>query len=346
MNIVSLVSHQAMPNVLPVLMYKPKNVFLLSTPEELGCGKHLQKLFTKKGIKVFLYDNVSAYDNLNLNKILDDIFHKHNDDLHLNLTGGTKLMAIAAYEYFRKKGKPVYYCNTEHMEIINLLPFRNTEVLKTILTIEDYLAAYGYKIVKTKSLKKEINYEEFFELLEKENLFNEFIQFTSSVRKAFSENINQTIISKQKTFSFQKTPSNFILGLNIGRNNRKYKFTTRDFIFGDWLEYYVYGKMKLSSTSQVELGVKIVSENNVENEIDLLILKNYKLYLISCKSGKTENSALYELETLRSLAGGTFSKGVAIILDKIAKSDNLINRAKGLNIDLISDLVALKDIKL
>ncbi|MBK7380372.1 MAG: DUF1887 family protein [Ignavibacteriales bacterium] len=340
MNLVCLVSRQAMPNLLPVLMYQPKNIFLLSTKEEISCAKQLQSLLVKEGFKVYLYDDISAYDDTNLKLRLDYIFNKYSDDIFLNVTGGTKPMAFAAYEYFREKGNRVFYCNTEQKQIMHLLPKRYTEELKTELTIENYLAVYGYKIENEKSSTTDYNYDNLFELIEKNNHLKEFISFTLLVRKALSEESNKTINSKSKIFSYQKTTAKFILIYNSTKPSLKFKFDTKDFLFGDWLEYYVYWKYKLIKDSEIKLGVSIISENYIRNEIDVIFLKDYKLTLVSCKSGEAKNSALYELETLRQITSGTFGKGIAVMTNK--PMENIINRAKELSITLISDLATIK----
>jgi hypothetical protein len=341
MNLVCLVSRQAMANVLPVFMYQPQNVFLLSTPEEINCARHLQSLFMKKGIKVFLYDDISAYDDIDLNTKLELIFSSFEKDIFLNVTGGTKPMALAAYEYFRKNNKPVFYCNTEHLGIIHLLPLRKIENLKTNITIENYLAAYGYKIEEEKSARLDFAYETLFAEIEKDQLLDEFIKFTDSVRKALDKESYQTVNSIKKNFSFQKTPANFVLALPNVKPPLKYKFGAKEFLFGDWLEYYVYWKFKSLNPDEMKIGVKIVSDNQIRNEIDLIILKNYKLYLISCKSGKAENAALYELETLRAITSGTFGKGVAVLSS--TPSENIIQRAKELSITLVLNVNKITD---
>jgi len=340
MNLVCLVSRQPMANVFPILMYKPENVFLLSTQEELLCAKHLQSLFVRKGSKVFLYDDISAYDQLTLNKRLLSISNNYGVDLFLNITGGTKLMAITAYEFFREINKPVFYCDTEHKDIIHLLPIRKNEKLKALLTIKDYFSAYGYTIEDEKPASLNFPYAEFFVLIEKENILDEFILFTKSVRERFTESFNKTLHSKNKNFSFQKTTGKFILLINKVKSPIKLVFETKSFLFGDWLEYYVFWKLSPFKPDEIKIGVKIISENNIQNEIDLVILKNYKLILVSCKSGilnaKTENTQLYELETLRLITSGPFGKGVAVLSNK--PSPTFVKRAEELKIMLIDDL--------
>lgn len=142
-----LVSRQAMANVLPVLMFQPKSVVLFTTPEEKHCADNLEKLFKSKGIKVSRLDGLNAYDYINFKDAVKSELEKTEGDVILNVTGGTKLMALAAYEAFAEKDKKIFYCNTENKQIIHLFPKLNTEPLTLNLSIKDYLISYGYEIV-------------------------------------------------------------------------------------------------------------------------------------------------------------------------------------------------------
>jgi len=99
-----LVSRQAMANVLPVLMYKPAKVMFFATPEEKRTANNLEKLFKEKRITVFRKDDLNAYDYISFKSMIKEQLNKITDsDVCLNVTGGTKLMALAAYEAFNSK---------------------------------------------------------------------------------------------------------------------------------------------------------------------------------------------------------------------------------------------------
>jgi hypothetical protein len=330
-----------MPNFLPVLMYRPEHVFFLSTQQELACGIHLRSLIDKKGSKVHLFDDISAYDDTILNQRLNKIYTNYPDRLHLNVTGGTKPMAFAAYEFFRQRNKPVFYCNTENREIIHLYPSRKSEPIKANLTIEDYLAAYGYKIENEKPPDYGYGYAGLFSRIDTGNLFNEYFNFIAKIRKAFSTLSNRTIHSNRKHFSLQNASGNVIFTLNINDTKENFRFPDINFFTGQWLEYYVFWKLdQLYKPDELKIGVKILSGNNVRNEIDVLMLKDFILYLFSCKSGKVENQQLYEIETLRPIISGTYGRGVAVFTSEVIKP--VVKRAQELKIHLVTDLKSFK----
>ncbi|NWG28928.1 MAG: DUF1887 family protein [Ignavibacteriaceae bacterium] len=328
-----LVSRQAMANVIPVLMYKPNKVLLFATPEEKKTANHLEKLFVSNNIDVRRVDNLDAYDYLKFKDCILDEINKATVDVVLNVTGGTKLMALAAYEAFAEKDKHIIYCNTDRNQIIHLFPKLSTEKLNLSVSINDYLQSYGYKVVasRTKEVKKE--YFDLFELIELNNIKLPFAKFLDDYRsQTGSENPLKTYVDKKnKIFTIQKTPTSIILLVN----NIKFKFDDEKFLKGDWLEYFMLYSLKKQNIKP-EVGVKIISTSNVENEIDIIFIKDYQLYLISCKSGKNTdpNKNIYEIETLRNIAGGTFGKAFLFTVKDL--TDRMKQRASDLKIETLT----------
>lgn len=328
-----LVSRQAMANVLPVLMFRPENVVLFTTPEEKSCADHLQKLFNSKGIKVQRNDGLDAYNYIEFKEIVKMELSKTKGEVWLNVTGGTKLMALAAYEAFAEKNKPIIYCNTDRNQLIHLFPKLKTEKLQLEIKTSDYLQSYGYKVIGTKTELASEEYFKLFDLLQSQNLLIKFSNFLDSYRsQTGSGRILKTYFDKkEKIFSIQKTAN----GVFLFVDKKKFKYNDEGFLKGKWLEYFVMYLLKKQGIN-ADVGVKIVSENNVENEIDLTFIQDYKLFLISCKTGKNTdpNSDIYEIETLRNLAGGTFGKGFLVTTREL--SPKMQKRAENLGIKILT----------
>lgn len=328
-----LVSRQAMANVIPVLMYKPNKVLLFATPEEKNTADHLEKLFNSKNINVNRIDDLDAYDYLKFKDCILNEINKASGDLWLNVTGGTKLMAFAAFEAFTEKDKKIIYCNTDRNQIIHLFPKLSIEKLNLNISIDDYLQSYGYKVVSSRTNEVKKEYFELFELIESNNIKLPFANFLDDYRsQTGSENPLKTYVDKKnKIFTIQKTPASIILYVN----NTKFKFNDEKFLKGDWLEYFMLYSLEKQNIKP-EVGVKIVSASNVENEIDIIFIKDYQLYLISCKSGRKNdpNKDIYEIETLRSIAGGTFGKAFLFTVQDL--TEKMKQRAKELKIETLN----------
>ena len=327
-----LVSRQAMANVLPVMMYKPVKVMLFATPEEKRTANNLEKLFKEKRITVFRKDDLNAYDYISFKSMIKEQLNKITDsDVCLNVTGGTKLMALAAYEAFAENNKTVIYCDTEHKHIISLFPEYKIEDLNAKISIEDYLLSYGYLIKEIKDSSVIERFYPLFEFIIQNSLIKEFIALLEKVReKNISNYPRLNIQSNDKNFLFAKNYDNY----SIQFDKKNITLNSSTFKLGDWLEYYVYYILKEKYNLEPLSGVKIVSDEGIENEIDALVLKDYKLYNYSCKSGKVYNQFdLFQLETLRIITSGTFGKGVFVSAYKGSKK--FLDRAKELNIKTI-----------
>ncbi|MEG8945785.1 Card1-like endonuclease domain-containing protein [Rosettibacter firmus] len=332
-----LVSRQSMANVLPILMFQPKQVVLFSTPEECRSADNLEKLFKSKNIIVQRKDGLNAYDFTEFKNVINNEINKFHDDVCLNVTGGTKLMALAAYEAFKEHNKKIIYCDTEHQNIIFLSPEYKIENLKADLTIKDYLLSYGYQIKESKNVNLVEKFFPLFEFILANNLIYEFVLLFKEIRERHVEDYPKiTITSRSKNFIFSKNFDmyNIIFGI---QNKRTISIQSYEYKSGDWLEYYVYYILKKHYKLNPLTGVKIVSDKNVENEIDVLVLKDYKLYSYSCKSGKSDNQYdLFQLETLRNITSGTFGKGIFVSSKKANRK--FLERAKELSIKIINIL--------
>lgn len=330
-----LVSRQSMANVLPVLMYKPSYVVLFATPEEKRSADNLQKLFQSKSISVKRIDGLNAYDFTNFKKIVSEELNSSVDETWLNITGGTKLMALAAYEAFAEKNKRIIYCDTEHQHIITLSPENKIENLIAEITISDYLLSYGYHIKETKDVSIVTRFYPLLDFILKNKLIQEFISFFQKIRENHIEDDPESNIqSINKNFHLYKNFDTYTF-LFDPKNKKSFSVSSSQYKSGDWLEYYIYYTLKEKYKLNPLTGVKIVSAKNVENEIDVLVLKDYKLYNYSCKSGKSDDQFdLFQLETLRNITSGTFGKGIFVTTKKGSK--RFLERAKELNIKTIN----------
>ncbi|MDT3697228.1 MAG: DUF1887 family CARF protein [Ignavibacterium sp.] len=332
MNIVCLVSRQAMPNVIPVLMYNPSKVYLLMTQEERECGIHLKELFESKNMEVITKENIKAYQIDSVKNALSEIIANDKpDSLFINITGGTKPMSIAAYDFARVNEIPVFYCNTENLELLHLFPKTKTEPFTVKLTIKDYLLSYGYKIIEQKEISEIEKYYSLFKFIETYKLMKSFLEFNEEIKKRLAQSSSKfSVTSFDKNFLFQKNFGSF--RIEFGNKHREnFSVNESEYKSGDWLEYYVYYKLNELQGIELMSGVKIQSDRQVSSEIDTIVLKDFKLYLISCKSGKKDNQFdLFQLETIRNISSGTFGKGLFVSVNE--SSESFLKRAAELQI--------------
>lgn len=74
---------------------------------------------------------------------------------------------------------------------------------------------------------------------------------------------------------------------------------------------------------------------DVTNEVDVLLLKDNIPTFISCKNGRVDKDALYELDTIANKFGGKYSKRV--ILSPQSNDETLNERAREMGIIIVDD---------
>ena len=73
-------------------------------------------------------------------------------------------------------------------------------------------------------------------------------------------------------------------------------------------------------------------DDNVKNEIDVLALEGYVPVFVSCKNGKVDQMALYELETVARRFGGRRGKKILVTGQKM--SAGYAKRAEEMDIEV------------
>lgn len=334
---ICLVSKQAMPNIIPAILYKPEKVILLTTKEEYKTAENISIVLSKYEVECEIFkDFVSAYDLNSVSDSISKILNIYsNKILTLNITGGTKLMAIAAYEIFRNQNLNIIYCDTFDDNIIH---FKNGEIISEKysnlkISVEDYLNAYGFKEDESQNKTKSFRNIELINFIK--DHFDEFIEFSTAVRLVIPENENQFVRSIGD-FEFERRNNKMFLSYQ-NREIFQSEYTNFNYLVGLWLEDFVYDYLKTKFPDEdIRKSFNILSTSDSANEVDIIFSKKGKLYLVSCKTGKYDKKDLFELEGLRNLAGGTFSKAYKVIIKNDKLSENISKRAKEMNIKLLT----------
>lgn len=106
-----LISDQAAPSLLPILDpdFKPKEAVFLVSDKMKSNAEALANVFKEKNVKVTLVRIENIYDFHEMeNCFIEQIDQFDGQNIALNVTGGTKLMAIVAQNTFAMGGKPIF----------------------------------------------------------------------------------------------------------------------------------------------------------------------------------------------------------------------------------------------
>lgn len=359
--LVSLVSTQTIPNVLfikemekereDVRMYlfvstetmenKGKTDFIIQ-------GSHIKK--SKTEIIKVVEDSIE-----NINSKLTEFAKEKlsdEDDLIVNLTGGTKIMSIGVYNFFKERTSIIYYLpiyKNIYKQIFPSLKLRERK-LKFRTSLKDYLISYGIEI-KSKDINKTLKGEEYTEYLFREFLNNKIdMGIISKLRK---ERNKKEIQLYDKTESFLE---------KIKFDTEKEGYINKkeiNYLTGGWLEEYGYnlvrGHIQLDD-DKIGLNVQI-SHGKTQNEFDVMLVHENILYVVECKTALKDgernllNDTLYKLSALKKDFGLNV-KGYLFTLDKnLRNSEGVIkkdyqNRSDLLGVTLLDRTILSDERKL
>lgn len=374
---VCLISAQAAPNLLPILdtQFKPKKaIFIVSEPMKEK-AKFLANTFEKKGVKT---EQLKIEDEFNFtameNQLIDLVSQYENESIALNVTGGTKLMAIAAQNAFVMKNKPIFYIDSDSNHIIFITRNEKGERIADLamnakIKLDTYLEAYGNKVIDESNPKENEQWIELSkEFILKYDFYKECIpslnyHFSNAEGKNLKSEFD-IIKSNMDIVQFFKTLNN--IGI-IKFNEKEIDFMNEQhhkFLGGGWLEDYTYSLLKdIKGIDDIRCNLNVANdkftpkEKNYsaknlgnQNEFDVAFLAKNKLHIIECKSQKMERQAdiksdhiVYKLEALKDY-GGIKTKKCLISYFEVPQA--VLNRAKTLNIKIIhgKDLQRMKSI--
>ena len=327
--LVCLVSEQTIPNVQFIKWYfknNPQNmkILFLSTKdmEKKEKSKHIQDGLVN--IDKFLeYDIITTNENditITYNALEKYFSENRFNKIIVNITGGTKLMSLATYQFFVDKKNTEIYYQPIGKSLQQLYPESKKFDMFEILSLEEFLNAHGINFNFNNSCVKDWNFNKtVFERIVKDNHFEikklvilqnnsyfknvfkrkDFLNFLEIPDEKFS-NIEELSISKEDVCSLFKL---------FDFNPEKIELAHLRYITGGWFEEYVYQKICNENSNvdikNVALNVNI-SKGNDKNELDIIYLdKDNKLHVIECKSfvdgkegQKVLNDALYKLQAI------------------------------------------------
>jgi archaellum component FlaF (FlaF/FlaG flagellin family) len=341
--LISLVSDQTVPNVQLINEFKSEDVhyqfITTNAMEAKGCRKWIETAANITCVGEPILVNEYSYDDIQqkLNNFDFSVYEK----CIVNLTGGTKVMTIAAHEFFKEEGADIYYVTGVDKKYIKVFPGKKKieyKINKT-LSVEEYLIAYGFNVKKSESPRFDTKItEKIFELFMDKSIQN------------YWETINFLRNHRKKGLRKVDFNSNVELLLeNVGLTPQMHESLTAEevkYLTGEWFEQYIYNKVKFDfelDDTKILMGVKLnkdvkdndskivkqllqtedVQQAKPDNEIDVIFMFNGNIYIIECKSSIID---LKEVEIEKNGQMIKEPKEENILGETIYKSDSIKNK--------------------
>jgi len=144
---VLLTGEQPIPNLLGVRHVDPASVLLVESERTKTVGDRLVGLLGRRVERLLVKD---PYDLVAVQECISDRLQKLGwaDQVVFNLTGGTKLMALAAYSLAQRLERPWIYVRSEGGRSLIYRynsdgePIGRPEEAASLITVDDYLRAH------------------------------------------------------------------------------------------------------------------------------------------------------------------------------------------------------------
>ena len=362
-----LLSGQHVPNLLSVHHFLPERLVLVESSEmkhsnAADCflkalaigGAHYDRVYPASvselstNHSLVQIANVVSLDKVNDLKLVQAVIGQAfslapDAEWIVNLTGGNKLMALAAHEFF--KSRNARFCYVEHNTPRKLIPLDermdNADCTHEI-SIGEFLAGYGFELRRSPNdLKKvESEVQQFWEAS------RVLAEFSTAEDLILFEREEQIQIRRKKTFELDENRLSLLpqpvrdalvaaFGLNSqGRFVLDKANRAGDFVTGGWLEVFVCGLLRRNSQvlklCDVQRGVKpFGGEVQEPNDLDVAFIdQQLSLVMVECKSGLQEHEGARDiLYKIDSVIGQSKALKARAIL--ATTSDFLIDRERG-----------------
>jgi hypothetical protein len=318
-----LLSDQHVPNTLCVHHLQPERLVLLesATMARRKVGHNLLEALKLGGLDYVDrcdIEPLASEDDLEaIRTALRRAYGRYpSGEWTVNLTGGTKPMSIAAYEFFRALNGRLLYMNVGRPGVIADIEAGSKETCAHRLTIREFLAGYGFE--GRKSPEKIREAEERARALwrcaatiaehgAQESLLN--LPDDAQRARARAKGIELALGQLQPNSAEVRDALHDAFGLSYeGSSARgvldKYQ---AQFLTGGWLEVLLWRVLDRHAAAlglwDVRLGLEVGPVGvGSKNEFDVSFMHEHALCVVECKSGAQEHDprldVLYKVEAV------------------------------------------------
>jgi len=352
---VCLVSAQPLPNLIPILHQdlRPRRVVLLVSDDMQQRARTLGEILPQWGLAVESRP-VSHTDGDAVRKAVEAVLaERKGERVVLNVTGGTKIMALAAYEAFRVAGQPVFYVDTDSDEIRFLwegpvLPMAN------VVDTTTYLRAYGYKMTEVRESVPDAWAVAARTMGAQVGRWREALLALNACCEGVAKHKLATPRPVEYSAGMGEVLSllerHGLVRVEVARGRRYLRFPGPEelgFIRGGWLEVYVYDLVRrMEGALEPLMGVKCLSARGVTNELDVVFTFRNRLFIVECKSGKGKHNKgmPYKLDAVRDKVGGLFGRVMYVSVDRVSDMEYLRAQEWKMQVVQGEEIAALPDI--
>ena len=351
-----LVSEQAAPNLLAALdpNMKPHEAVLLVSEKMSRRAEAMAVVLQEAGVKVSRVSLADEHDPTALeNALMDVASERDGQAITINVTGGTKLMALAAQSVGQAAGWPAFYVDVDTDQVIWLDKARPVQALSQQLRINHYLRGYGFTLsqgIERPQINKAF-----------QNLLGTLVLNVGSLEQPIGQlNWIGQQAEDRSSLSVKLSPQqmdsrsldallrNFEQAGVLRVQGDTLTFASPDarfFAKGGWLEHHVYQTV-CQITGDLAIRDKaanlvVLDSIGTKSEIDVAFMARNRLFAIECKTARMDkpeapkaNDTLHKLSDNCRRIGGLGTRGMLATYRPLRDSE--LKLAKALNIDVVA----------
>lgn len=337
---IALVGGQLLPVYIGIKEFNPDKIHFIVSNETKNNLTILKPLLSNY---IFTEYTCDAFDFYAIKSVCESIIQELpvSDTIVFNLTGGTKIMVLAAQAIIHERQLKGFYINQD--DSILELPSYIKKTINTQISIREFFDLSGHHIFASKKIS-EFSVEDFKvahsigDFAKKDKRYS---SITSFFRREFktipelgNENLTSAIVvkwDKNKLLAEQNGKIFFSFSCN---------HVIDLFFNAGWWELIVAEQVaKWAKIKEVLLKCELPFKSDKKtpkNEIDILLNTGKKLIFIECKSGQIKQEDINKMKIIRQTYGGVISK--SILVSRIPASPNIVEKCKELDIELFVNL--------
>ncbi len=362
-----LLSDHPIANLTPLLdaRLEANRVMFLTSPQQRDKLARMRTVLGPRGIQVEALEIDDAMDYPAILSTLDGFLRREQERgtaVLINVSGGTRPMAIAAHMAGFNGDVPVFHVWNDHVHWLeNADGERQPFAIEERLKLPEYLAAHGFTMESRNTGPVPAKHLALFEDMLTIPAFHEQIKTLNYLAwQAENSSLSVRLDSGHEHNASLQALLDRLADADLVEFRRgALTFTSeasRDLCNGLWIEEFCYRE---AEKLKGELGRKLQDftrglairgrghgREPVDNELDLALLYDNRFYLIECKTRNFTDqgdpdveATLYKLAALRRNVGGIHGKSMLVSAYPIR--DKHKRRAAALDIEIVDGASAV-----
>jgi hypothetical protein len=361
---VCLVSAQAAANLLPALdpALKPQRAVLVVSSKMEQRAEHLRTVLKGNGIEVVKLDLIDEHDYAQTETALQELAETlKQEEVFLNITGGTKLMSLAAQTVAAAYGWTMFYVDAD-TDTVSWLgkDAPPPHLLKQQLRLPHYLQSYGFALgARPERPQPSKAHQQLIEtLLMQIGSLESSLATLNWLAQGAEE--KRSLVARldehqKDSRSLELLLRHFSEAGVLAVEGSLIRFTddaSLTFVKGGWLELHV---MNIVHRISGELGIRdkaanleVIDAGGTKNELDVAFMAHNRLFVIECKTARMDkpeapkaNETLFKLVENCRRIGGIGTRGMLVSYRGLRDSEKRLARALGIEVVCGQDIQQL-----